>query len=347
MILAAGVGSRMHPLTRNLPKPMVPIVNKPVMEHLVELLARHGFNEVMMNLHYLPDMIEEYFGTGERWGVKIHYSPEKELAGTAGGVKRVADFFKDEPFLVIGGDDLTDIDLSKLLNHHREHRSVATIGLSPVDDPSLYGIVLLDGDTRIKRFVEKPTGPEIIGNTANTGIYILEPEILDLIPTGIFYDFGRDLFPALLEMDKPFYGLPIEGYWCDVGNLKEYRRSSFDALLKKVKLDLPVKMVADGLWMGENVKISDRALIKRPVLIGNNCRIGQGAKVLENTILGDDCIIEKGAVVKESILWRGVEIQGDTVIEGCIVGVDCHVKSNAAIFDGVIVDPRWRNGDMG
>src|SRR5437763_10304373 len=206
MSLAAGVGSRLDPLTRNLPKPLVPIVNRPVMEHIVELLRKHGFNEIMVNVHYLGDQIEDYFGDGSRLGVKIHWSREDQLWGDAGSVKRVEDFFKDDTFIVVGGDDLADMDLTRLVKTHREKGALSTIALSLVDDPSEYGIVLMNEEGRITRFLEKPKGEVIFSNNANTGVYVFEPEVFELIPRGTPYGLGRDLFPLLLAQKKPIYG---------------------------------------------------------------------------------------------------------------------------------------------
>lgn len=339
MILAAGVGSRLDPLTRNLPKPLVPIVNRPVMEHIIQLLRKHGFNEIMVNLHYLGDQIEEYFGDGKKLGVQIHWSHEDQLWGDAGSVKRVEEFFKDETFIVVGGDDLADMDLTRLIKTHREKKALSTIALSLVDDPSEYGIVLMNEEGRITRFLEKPKGEVIFSNTANTGVYVFEPEIFDLIPRNTFYLFGKNFFPQMLEQKRALYGHLTAAYWKDVGNLAIYQQTHQDALAGRVSMELPMKEVRKYVWIGENVEIDPSAEIGYPVAIGDNCRIEAGAKVLENTVLGNNCAVERGAVVKQSILWDGAVAMRDTWLERCVVGKDCHVKTNAAIFDGVIVDP--------
>jgi mannose-1-phosphate guanylyltransferase/phosphomannomutase len=338
MILAAGAGTRLDPLTRNIPKPMVPIVNKPVMEHIVELLASHGFNEIMVNIHYLGHVIKDYFRDGSRWGVKIYYSEEEKLLGTAGGVRRVADFF-DDTFIVIGGDDLADFNLTRLIRYHKEKRALATIVLSLVEDPSQFGIALTNERGRITRFVEKPKSELIFSNTANTGVYAFEPEVLDLIPSGEFYDFGLHLFPKLLQLKKPFYGLLSASYWSDVGHLEQYRAAHYDALNGRVNIKFPCPETRRYVWMGENVEIDDTAEIGYPVLIGPGCRIEAGAKVLEDSVLGPNCIVEQGAIVRRSILWEGAVVMRDTILDRCVVGAGCKVKSNAAVFDGVIVSP--------
>ncbi|MCX6378603.1 MAG: NDP-sugar synthase [Armatimonadetes bacterium] len=340
MILAAGVGSRLDPLTRSVPKPLVPIVNRPVMEYLVELLKKHGFDEIMVNLYYLGEHIESYFGDGSKWGVKIYWQREDQLWGDAGSVKRAEDFFKDETFLVIGGDDLTDMDLTKLVRTHKEKNALSTIALSLVDDPSEYGIVLMNEDSRITRFLEKPKGEVIFSNTANTGVYVFEPQIFDMIPRGTFYLFGKQVFPMLLEQRKALYGHLTAAYWKDVGNLKVYQQTHTDVLAGRVNTVLPLTEIKKYTWIGENVEIDPTAEIGYPVAIGNNVRIEAGAQILENTVIGNNCSVELGAVVKDSILWDGAVINRNTQIERCVVGKDCHVKTNAAIFDGIIVNPQ-------
>src|SRR5579871_3703220 len=338
MILAAGVGSRLDPLTRNVPKPLVPIINRPVMEYLVELLKKHGFDEIMVNLHYLGDQIEGYFGDGSRWGVHIHWSREEKLWGDAGSLKRVEEFFKDETFLVIGGDDLTDMDLSKLVKTHHEKKALSTIALSLVDDPSEYGIVLMNEEQRITRFLEKPKGEVIFSNTANTGVYVFEPEIFELIPRGVFYLFGKQVFPLLLEQRLPLYGHLTAAYWKDVGNLKVYVQTHKDVLEGRVNTRLPFNEVRKFVWMGDNAEIDESAEIGYPVAIGNNVRILAGAKVLENTVIGNNCAVEENATVQDSILWDGAIVMRGTHLERCVIGKDCHVKTDAAIFDGIIVN---------
>lgn len=340
MILAAGVGSRLDPLTRNVPKPMVPIINRPVMEYLIVLLKKHGFDEIMVNVHYLGEQIEQYFGDGSKWGVHLHWSREDRLWGDAGSVKRVEEFFKDDTFIVIGGDDLTDMDLTRLVRTHREKRALCTIALSLVDDPSEYGIVLMNENSRITRFLEKPKGEVIFSNTANTGVYVFEPEIFELVPRGVFYLFGKQLLPMLLDQGKPLYGHLTAAYWRDVGDLKVYRQTHRDVLEGRVNTELPLDEVRKYVWIGRNVFIDETAEIGYPVAIGDNCRILSGARVLENTVLGDGCAVEEGGCVRDSILWDGAVVMRQTQLERCVVGKDCRVKTDAAIFDGIIVNPQ-------
>jgi NDP-sugar pyrophosphorylase family protein len=338
MILAAGVGSRLDPLTRTVPKPMVPVVNRPVLEHLVELLVRHGCSRVVMNTHYLAGCIEEHFGNGEAFGTEVIYSREERLLGTAGGVKRVADHF-DDTFVVIGGDDLTDVNLSEMIDFHRERKALVTIGLSVVDDPSQFGVVLLGENGAVRRFVEKPGRGEVFSNRVNAQVYILEPEVLEMIPDGVPYDFGKQLFPRLLREGYPFYGYEMHSYWCDIGSLVQYRRANLDALSGAAPVNFAVPEVERGLWVGDGVRIAPNAEIGRPVVLGDGCIIESGARVMDNSILGSGVVVEEGAIVRHSILWEGAEIQHGTILERCVVGRHCRVKSNAAIFDGIVVDP--------
>lgn len=338
MILAAGVGSRLHPLTHTMPKPLVPIVNRPVMEHIIGLLRRHGFTDIIVNVYHLADQITAYFGDGSRFGVKITYAEEDRLWGDAGSVKRCEEFFGNHTFLVIGGDDLADIDLTRFLENHRQKKALASIALSLVDDPAEYGIVLINEEGRITRFLEKPRGEIIFSNTANTGIYLFEPEALDLIPRNTFYLFGKTFFPLMLEQKRPIYGYLTAGYWMDVGNLSMYLQAHLDALAGKVRLDFPAPERRKYQWISETAVIEPSASIEYPVVIGDGCRIESGAAVRENTVLGPGCIVSSGAVVRESVLWENAHIQEDTRLVRCVVGTGCKVRSNAAIFDGVLVD---------
>lgn len=343
MILAAGVGSRLDPLTRNVPKPMVPLVNQPVMEHIVRLLVRHGFTEIVANTHYLAGQIENYFNDGRASGAQMLFNREAELLGTAGGLKRVSenfDFFDPkETFLVVGGDDLTNFDLGAMLEFHRSKGAMATIGLAQVEDPSQFGVVVLENGGRISRFVEKPAPGTAPSNLVNTGIYLFEPQILDMIPSGKFHDFGKDVFPHLLEMKAPFFGFQSKEYWRDVGNLREYRESHDDFFGGESGLQANVASRGDGLWIGDNCDIHPSAKISAPCLIGPNCVIGENAVIEERSVLGDGVIIGAGAVVSHSILWARAKVGAGTNLQRCLVGFDSEIASNVAVFDATIISP--------
>ncbi len=342
MILAAGVGSRLDPLTRAIPKPMVPIVNRPVIEHIVHKLKKHGFTEIRINLHYLGDVIQEHLGDGSQLGVQISYAQEDKFWGDAGSVKRSQDFFAGETFLVVGGDDISDIDLSGVVQLHREKNAASTIAPTVVDDPSQFGIVVTEPDGRITRFLEKPKGGDVFSNTANTGVYLFEPEVFDLIPEGTFWGFGNNVFPQLLSSGKPLYGYLTHAYWMDVGNLKIYRQTNFDALNGRVALDFLVPQSEAGIWKGDGVQIDPTAEIIPPVVLGNHVTIGAGAKIGENTVVADGCVIEPNVTLHETILWEGARVSQGTHLERCVVGKNAQVQSNVAIFDANIIDPTRR-----
>ncbi|MBV8257055.1 MAG: nucleotidyltransferase family protein, partial [Actinobacteria bacterium] len=256
VVMAGGEGTRLRPLTSNQPKPMVPIVGKPCMEHIIELLKRYGFEEVIVTVAFLPQAIRSYFGGGETLGVEISYSVEESPLGTAGSVRLAAGQL-DDTFLVISGDALCDVDLGRLVAFHKEKGSSVTIGLKSVDNPLEFGIVVTDEEGRIERFLEKPSWGQVFSDTINTGIYVLEPEVLKHIPTDRPYDFSKELFPLLLEMGRPMYGLALDGYWQDIGNLDQYRQANFDALDEKVQLEIPGIRIRGNIWLGDGVDLDN------------------------------------------------------------------------------------------
>lgn len=342
MILGAGIGSRLDPLTRSLPKPLVPIVGKPVMGHLIDLLKQHGVSEIMINVQYLGHKIRETLGDGAKYGIPIHYSVEEELCGDAGGVKRCEAFFRDggdDTFLVIGGDDLTDTDLSRVVREHKTKDATATLAVTPVEDPSEYGIVVLDDNGYITRFQEKPKKGAAFSNLANTGIYVFQTEVFDVIPPDTFFGFGNNVFPALMQAGRPMAGVPSDAYWKDVGNLAIYRQAQRDCMDGKCAVQFPVPRRGD-VWKAADAEIAADAAVEGPVTLGIGCRIGAGAVVGEYTVLGDGCVIEEGATVRDSILWPGAVVKAGTHLERCIVGEGVEVSSSVGIFQGLIVDPR-------
>src|SRR5256714_412671 len=278
VVMAGGEGTRLRPLTSNQPKPMVPIVGKPCMEHIIELVREHGFEEVVVTVAFLPQAIRSYFGDGESLGMTIEYSVEESPLGTAGSVGLAREKL-DEPFLVIPGDALCDIDLTKLVEFHREKGAAVTIGLKSVENPLEFGIVVTDDDGRIERFLEKPSWGQVFSDTINTGIYVLEPEVLRHIPTDRPFDFSKELFPLLLEMGRPMYGHVMEGYWQDIGNLDQFRQANFDALDERVRLNVKGIRIRGNVWVGEGVELNDLDAIEGPAYLGNYCRIAADANV--------------------------------------------------------------------
>jgi mannose-1-phosphate guanylyltransferase/phosphomannomutase len=267
VVMAGGEGTRLRPLTSNQPKPMVPIVGKPCMEHILELLKLHGLEDVIVTVAFLPQAIRSYFGSGDTLGMDIGYSVEETPLGTAGSVRLAAGQL-DDTFLVISGDALCDVDLTRLIAYHREKKASVTIGLKAVDNPLEFGIVVTDDDGRVERFLEKPSWGQVFSDTINTGIYVLEPEVLDHVPTDRPHDFSKELFPLLLEMGRPIYGCVLDGYWQDIGNLDQYRQANFDALDERVNLNIGGIRIRGNVWIGDGVDVHDLEAIEGPAYLG-------------------------------------------------------------------------------
>jgi mannose-1-phosphate guanylyltransferase/phosphomannomutase len=336
VVMAGGEGTRLRPLTSNQPKPMVPIVGKPCMEHIIELLRTHGFEDVIVTVAFLPQAIRSYFGDGETLGVNIEYSVEESPLGTAGSVRLASDRL-DDTFLVISGDALCDVDLGALTAFHRERGAAVTIGLVSVDNPLEFGIVVTDDDGRVERFLEKPSWGQVFSDTINTGIYVLEPEVLRHVPTDRPYDFSKELFPLLLEMGRPIYGYVCEGYWQDVGDLDQYRQANFDALDGSVSLNLPGIRLRGNIWVGEGVEIHDLDDIEGPSFIGTNCRIARDATVGAYSVLSPGVTLREGARTARSVIDTSAHIGRSAVVEGAILGRSCDVRAHVRIHEGVAI----------
>ncbi len=333
IVMAGGEGTRLRPLTSNQPKPMVPIVGKPCMEHIIELLRRHGFEEVIVTLAFLPQAIESYFGDGESTGVSIDYSLEGTPMGTAGSVRLAAQRI-DEPLLVISGDALTDFDLSSLVRSHTESDAAVTIALKAVDNPLDFGIVVTGEDGRVERFLEKPTWGQVFSDTINTGIYVLDPSVLRHIPEDTPYDFSKELFPRLLDLGRPLYGHVCEGYWQDIGNLEQYRQANFDALDERIELDIPGIRLRGNIWIGEGVEIDDLAGVEGPAFIGLNCAVSPEATIGAHSVLGANVRLRERARVVRSVIDQSTFVGRSASVEGAIIGKSCDIRSHAHIHDG-------------
>src|SRR5579875_3494357 len=295
VIMAGGEGTRLRPLTSQRPKPLVPVLNMPIMEHIVLLLKEHGITDIVVTLHYLADEIEGYFGDGSEWGVNLIYSVEETPLGTAGSVKQAEPYLKDDTFLIISGDALTDINLDRVIEFHRRKKSLATIVLSHVPNPLEFGVVITDDEGRIRRFLEKPSWGEVFSDTVNTGMYILEPSVFRYMQPERSYDWSQDIFPQLLKEEKPMFGYIMGEYWTDVGSLAQYRQAQYEMLGGKTKLPIDGRREGGDIWIGEGTEIDPSAQIVAPVLIGKNCRINAGAHIGPETVIGDNCLIEEGA----------------------------------------------------
>ena len=318
MVMAAGLGTRLRPLTYEVPKPMVPVVNRPVMEHILELLPRHGFSEVIANLHWFPETIRERFGDGSALGVDLTYSYEDELLGTAGGVRNVAEFFGSESFLVMAGDALTDIDLAALRAAHESNGGVATLAVRRVANVSEFGVVIAGSDGRVQGFQEKPDPAEALSDLANCMIYVLEPEVFDYFPDKPVVDFALDVFPALLENDVPFHVHTIDAYWNDVGSLPEYLQGNLDALEGTVKVEARGSVLEPS--GGDAAVDTGEPGVNGPVLLGENCELGAEARLDGPLVIGDRCAIAPGARVKHSVLLPGSQVPAGAIVAGAIYG---------------------------
>jgi mannose-1-phosphate guanylyltransferase / phosphomannomutase len=336
VVMAGGEGTRLRPLTSNQPKPMVPIVGKPCMEHIIELLRTHGFDDVVVTVAFLPQAIRGYFGGGDALGVDIAYSVEETPLGTAGSVRLAASHL-DEPFLVISGDALCDFDLTSLIESHRSSGAAATIGLVSVDNPLEFGIVVTDEDGRIERFLEKPSWGQVFSDTINTGIYVIDPACLKHVPADRPYDFAKELFPLLLEMGRPLHGCVMDGYWQDIGNLDQYRQANYDALDGRVSLTIPGIQLRGNVWIGEGVDLHDLDQIEGPAYIGNNCRIAADASVGSHTVLGTNVTLREGARITRSVIDSGAHVGRSALIEGAIVGRSGDIRAHARLHEGVAI----------
>jgi mannose-1-phosphate guanylyltransferase / phosphomannomutase len=336
VVMAGGEGTRLRPLTSNQPKPMVPIVGKPCMEHIIELLKRHGFEDVIVTVAFLPQAIRSYFGGGETLGIDIGYSVEDSPLGTAGSVRLAAGRL-DDTFLVISGDALCDVDVTRLVDFHREKQASVTIGLKSVDNPLEFGIVVTDDEGRVERFLEKPSWGQVFSDTINTGIYVLEPEVLKHVPTDRPFDFSKELFPLLLEMGRPIYGCVLDGYWQDIGNLDQFRQANFDALDERVRLEIPGIRIRGNVWLGEGVDLDHLDSLEGPVFVGNYCRIGEGARVGPYSVLSTSVTVrERGRVVR-SIVDSSTYLGRSVDVEGAILGRSCDLRAHVRVHEGVAI----------
>lgn len=340
--MAGGFGTRLRPLTCNVPKPMAPMVNRPMMSHIVTLLNKLGIREVLSLLYYQPEVITSYFGNGSAFGVEMHYVQSEADFGTAGSVRNAYEFL-DERFIIISGDVLTDFNLAHAIAFHEEKKARATVVLTRVPDPLAFGVVMTNDDGKITRFLEKPQWGEVFSDTINTGIYILEPEVLDLIPYKKEFDFSKDLFPHMLRENLGLYGFIADGYWRDIGNLTEYQTAHLDALRGSVKIDMPGRR-RGNVYMGEGTFIADDVQFEGTVVLGENVTIGRGATIA-NTVIGDGCRIESGAVIANSVIWPHTHIGKGTHMSDDVICTDVEIGADVVINENVFVADRCRIGD--
>jgi mannose-1-phosphate guanylyltransferase / phosphomannomutase len=350
VVLAGGFGTRLRPLTINLPKPMAPVANQPMMEHVVRLCAIHGFDNLLSMLHYSPDVISRHFESGKNWDVSMSYLKPDEDLGTAGCIKYAANTSEHkhllhEPFLVISADVLTDINLADAWKFHHERKAAATIVLTRSVNPLAFGVVITDETGRIIRFLEKPTWGEVFSDTINCGIYILSPEAVQLIPDGEAFDFSKNLFPKMLAAGLPIYGFVAEGYWKDIGDLTEYRTCHIDILEKKVAAKLLGQPLADHpqVLIGENCEIEPGVRFEGNVIIGKNCRIANDVEITQS-VIGNNVRIASGASIRKSVVWDRTFIGAETDLREAVIGRGVRIGQRARVEVGAIVANRCEIG---
>lgn len=345
VIMAGGEGTRLRPLTSNQPKPLVPVLNRPVMEYIVELVKKHGITECVATLQFLPQQIKNYFGEGADYGIGMNYAVEETPLGTAGSVANARDHLMEGTFVVISGDAITDIDLTALIEFHKKKGSRATIALAKVDNPLEFGVVVTAADGAVERFLEKPTWGELFSDTINTGIYVLEPEVLDLVPEGTPFDFSRDLFPTLLEKGWPMFGYVTRDYWCDIGDFDEYMRCQRDILDGITKLTPPGMWMEGDAWLGEGANIAAGAEIGEKVVIGRYTRIGPGARVRDYSVIGENVTVQRDAHIHRSVVWENSFIGAGSTLHGALIGKGVDIKPGVTIEQGAIVGDECVIGD--
>ncbi len=337
IIMAGGEGTRLRPLTCIRAKPMVPVINKPTIEHSIKLLKLYGITDITLSIYALPENFQNYFGDGSELGVNISYSVEEKPLGSAGGVKKALGD-SNETAIILSGDGIIDFNIDEILNFHRDKESSLTIVLNRTNKPTDYGVVITDSHGRIERFLEKPSWSEIFSDKVNTGMYVIEPALIKkYIPDEEKFDFSLDLFPILKKKKIPMYGFVTDGYWCDVGTLATYADAHKDILDGKVKIDIPGKKIAHDIWVGRDVEIDPGAKIKGPIIIGDFTRVKKGAEISEYSVIGDNCLIEENSSVKKSIIFHNTVIGRKCELRGAIVGKRCVLGESVSIYEDAVV----------
>jgi mannose-1-phosphate guanylyltransferase / phosphomannomutase len=337
VVMAGGEGTRLRPMTANQPKPLLPVVNKPIMEHVLLLLKRHGFTETVVTVQFLASLVRNYFGDGEDVGMSLQYATEEMPLGTAGSVKNAEDELRADPFLVISGDALTDIDLSAMVRYHKENSALVTVALTRVPNPLEFGIIIVDEDGRIQRFLEKPTWGQVFSDTVNTGIYVMEPEVLAEVPAGVSVDWSGDVFPQLLKAGAPLYGWIADGYWEDVGSHESYLKAQADVLSGRVEAEIGGFEVSPGVWIREGAEVDPEALLSGPLCVGDYAKIEAGAQLREFTVVGSNVVVKEGAFLHRAVVHNNVYVGQGTTLRGCVIGKNTDVMGAARIEEGAVV----------
>ena len=343
VILVGGEGTRLRPLTYEVPKAMVPVLNRPFLEHTLAYLKNYEVKDIILALGYLPEVVQHYFGDGSSSGVQLTYVVEDDPLGTAGAVKNVEQYL-DSTFVVLNGDVFTDIDIADMLALHRGKGAKVTIALTWVDDPCAFGVVETDSEGRVKRFIEKPSPDQVTTHWINAGIYLVEPEVLQHVPTNTHYMFEKGLFPLLLELGEPIYGYSSSGYWLDMGTPEKYLCLNCDLLLTKAKSALIGGLSRDEVCCDKDVIIHPSAEVVGPAVIGSRCRIDQKAYIKGPVVIGPDCHIGEGASIEKAVLWRGVNTGAGVTVKQCILGTNIKIEDNGRVTNCVIAVEEAQNG---
>ncbi|HEY8728960.1 MAG TPA: mannose-1-phosphate guanyltransferase [Acidothermaceae bacterium] len=337
VVMAGGEGTRLRPMTANQPKPLLPVVNRPIMEHVLRLLRRHGFTDTVVTVQFLASLIRNYFGDGDELGMNLQYATEEKPLGTAGSVKNAEAELRDSRFVVISGDALTDIDLTEMARFHHANSALVTVALKRVPNPLEFGIVNIADDGRIERFLEKPTWGQVFSDTANTGIYMMEPEIFKHVAAGESVDWSSDVFPTLLEIGAPIFGYVADAYWEDVGTLDSLIKVQADVLNRQVDVDLEGFELMPGVWVCEGAEVDPDAILKGPLYIGDYAKVEAGAELREYTVLGSNVVVKSGAFLHRAVVHDNVFIGPQVSLRGCIIGKNTDIMRAARIEEGAII----------
>jgi mannose-1-phosphate guanylyltransferase/phosphomannomutase len=337
VVMAGGEGARLRPMTANMPKPLLPVANRPIMEHVLRLLRRHGLTETVVTVQFLASLVRTYFGDGDELGMDLQYATEETPLGTAGSVKNAEEALRGQPFVVVSGDALTDLDLTAMIEFHRQKGALVTVGLKSMPNPLEFGIVIAAEDGRIERFLEKPTWGQVFSDTVNIGIYVMEPEVLDRVAANEPVDWSADVFPELLERGAPIYGYVTDSYWEDVGTLESYLKAHADVLNRQVDVELDGFEMMPGVWVAEGAEVDPEAVVKGPLLVGDYAKVEPGAELREYTVLGSNVVVKSGAFCHRTVVHDNVFIGPSANLRGCVIGKNTDVMRAARIEEGAVV----------
>ncbi len=343
VILVGGEGTRLRPLTVNAPKPMIPVLNKPFLEHVLEYLVHFGITDVILSMGYRSEVITRHFGDGAAFGVNLVYVHEETPLGTAGAVKN-AERYLDGTFFVFNGDVLTSLDLGSMLEFHRQKSAAVTIALTPVEDPTAYGLVEIDDESRVRRFVEKPTWDSVTTNLINAGTYIVEPEVFRYVPPRLYYMFEHGLFPVLLQTGDPMYGYPSNAYWIDIGTPQKYLALHRDILTERVEVRIPGRRLREGIWVDEDCEIHPTAKLTSPVVLGRGVVVGPNSVITGPVSLGPGCRIGRNTHVEDAVVWADTQIGDSVTMKKCVVGSGTRIEDHCWITNGAIIGDRCQIG---